>query len=366
MIYFLVNNNIHLIDAEEHLQHLKGHPTALIKIPHKLTITPTHKFDAEYEYPNLINGLKDCLNVRRINAIHQKIKKELKDVSGTDTLVFYTEYEFLNHFVVKLFKEKGARTLMIDEGFPTYESLLKIFESSRNLKATILEAYFKHLFGYSYTSVLTVNSIMRPRIADTLIDKVLLYNKVNVERELDAHLLNSKEYIYPSLNENRVLFLNERLYDYYVTMDEYLSILDDILFNLSNQFEKIYFKFHPREGEPERQILTDVVKKYEKVTILDINEPAEFIIDELNVKYIASFLAQILLNHSNSNCKVLYLFHKYPAIMKNKVFINLKKILTGLNYTFFNQWEEIRSGNIGFSDAKQAKENTRYLSTYIK
>ncbi|MGN6180609.1 MAG: polysialyltransferase family glycosyltransferase, partial [Mucilaginibacter sp.] len=275
-------------------------------------------------------------------------------------------YEFLNHFVVKLFKDKGAQTIMIDEGLPTYESLLNIFESRSNLKATILQTYFKHLFGYNYTSVLTVNNIMRPRIADILIDKVLLYNEVNVERELDAHLLNSKEYIYPNLNGNRVLFLNERLYDYYVTMDEYLGILDDILFNLSNQFEIIYFKFHPREDGPERQKLTDVVKKYAKVMILDVNKPAEFIIDELSVKYIASFLAQILLNHSNSNCKVLYLFHKYPAIMKNPVFKNLKKILTGLNYRFFNKWEEIRMEDIGFSAIKQANDNNRYLSAYIK
>jgi hypothetical protein len=59
MIYFLVNNNFHLIDAEKHFDGIKNHEIGLIKIPHQLTIAPSKKYNVEIEYPRLINKLKD-------------------------------------------------------------------------------------------------------------------------------------------------------------------------------------------------------------------------------------------------------------------------------------------------------------------
>jgi hypothetical protein len=365
MIYFLINNNIHLIDAEEHLKNLEGFKIGLIKIPHKLTIDHTYVFDFEFEYPYLIRSRKDFFDIRRIKSIHRKIRNDFVNVDNRDTLIFYTEFEYLNHYVIKLFKDRNAQIIMLDEGFATYESLLNRSGPKISLKEKLLQYYFNYVLRYTYTSVVIVNNIARPRIADTYIDKVLLYNKVNVERDLQTYLLNKKQYSYKCLDENKVIFLNERMYDYYMHMDEYLNILADILFNLSDQFKIVYFKFHPREGQEQKEIILKIIEKFERVTILNDESPVELIIDKIGTKYIASFFAQILLNHSNSNCVVLYLFHKYPQIMRNPIFGNLKRLLDKLDYSFFNKWSDIKSNGIGFSKANFAENNRLPLNMYI-
>ncbi len=96
-----------------------------------------------------------------------------------------------------------------------------------------------------------------------------------------------------------------------------------------------------------------------------MSRPIELLINELQVKYLASFFAQTLLNHSHSNCTCLYLFHKFPEIMRDQIFENFKNILDSLNYNFFNDWSEIKSNKIGFSKANIAENSRLPLTMYI-
>ncbi len=364
MVYFLVNNNIHLLDAEAHLSNLAEHKIALIRIPHKLTISSIHAFDFEVEYPYLIGSAKDYFNLRRIHKIHKKIRQDFANVNDRDTLIFYTEFEYLNHYIIKLFKNKGAKVIMLEEGLPTYESLLNKSESKSGIKEKMVQYYFNYVLGYTNTLVAKVNNIVRPRVTDKYIDKVLLYNNAPVERDLKTYLLKRRQYTYTNPDKRYIIFLNEKMYDYYVSMDEYKLILTDILSNLSENFDTVYFKFHPREKQPQRDILLEVTNTFERVTVLNDDRPVELLINELRVKYIASFLAQTLLNHSCSNCVVLYLFHLYPEISQNPVFKNLKRLLDSLNYQFFKNWSGVKLENVGFS--KDAyKNSSESLNVYI-
>lgn len=361
MIYFLVNNNFHLLDAEENIKHLRNQPVGLIKIPHKLTISPKFNYELELEFPPLIHSLIDHFRFLRIAQIHKSVKKQLNTINSTDVLIIYTEYEYLTHYVVKLFKKKNAKVILIEEGFPTYLAFASIPDSVVNFKKKILNYYLKNILGYKNTKVVSINDKYSTQLTDNQIDLVLLYTDLNIVRKINKQILESKQFKQTEINENSILFLNEAMYDHYINMDEYLTILEDIILNLSSHFEVINFKFHPRENETTRNKISAILSKFSKVVIINNDSPVELLIEEIGSKYVGSFLAQTLLYLSNSNYIPLYLFQLYPEIMRNKVFITVKKVIDEMNYTFINNWSEIKNKEIGFSQNKNNNvQNLQY------
>ena len=348
MIYFLINNNFHLIDAEKHLEDLKESKTALIKIPHKLTITSQHVFDREMEFPNLITNLKDHFNLLRIFSIHRKIRSELKNIQPNDILLFYTEYEFLTHYIINIFKKKKAKVILIEEGFPTYITFSSLPDTNLPLKKKFLNTYLKYILGYRYSKMVSLSDRPTSIIDDKQIDKILLYTKINIKRNIETGFLSTKQILFDSPREDTVLFLNEGLYGFYVSMEIYLDMIDDILKKLSSHFEHIYFKFHPREKDKDKILTETIIKKYPKTKIITDNTPVELMINEIGAKYITSFSSQTLLYLSNSNCFLLYIFHLYPELMKHKGYMSIKNMLDQMNYNFMNDWSEIKKTNIGF------------------
>ncbi len=214
MLYFLIHNNIHLIDAEEHLENLNGYETSLIKIPHRLTIKPSNLFNTVFEYPILFRRRRDYVNIKRIKSIHNKIQKDFTAVSSNDILIFYTEFELLSHHIIDLFKKKKATIIMIDEGFPTYQSLLN-YHSELSIIDKILAYHLKYVLGYANTIITKLNNVIHFRLKDEMIDQVLLYNRVNVQRNLKCNLLKCKTYIYENIDEGKIVFLNEPFYDHF-------------------------------------------------------------------------------------------------------------------------------------------------------
>jgi TusA-related sulfurtransferase len=358
MIYFLVNNNFHLIDAEKHFDGIKNHEIGLIKIPHQLTIAPSKKYNVEIEYPRLINKLKDHFYFLRIFRLHRKIKKELKNIQETDVLLFYTEYEYLTHYIVKIFKQKKAKVLLIEEGFPTYLAFASETNSSIGLKKKILDKYLKYILGYRNSKIVSANGFIYTQLEDNQIDLLLLYTNLNIKRNVLTDQLTTDKIEFKNLKENTALFLNEWIYDHYISMDQYLFIIDDIFLNLSENFDEIYFKFHPREkDEKKKQILT-VLEKYPKTKIIVDNSPVELMIEKIGAKFIISFAAQTVLYLSNSNCIALYIMQLYPELMKDAEITKIKSIIDEMDYVFMSDWSEIKNGQVGF------KEKT-YLSNTL-
>jgi len=357
MIYFLVNNNFHLIDAEQHLKDLKEYKTGLIKIPHKLTIPVEHSFDVQMEFPKLISRLKDHFNLRKIFLTHREIRNQLKNISSTDTLIFYTEYEYLTHYIVKLFKRKNARVILLEEGFPTYLTFSTLPDNRLPLKKKILGYYLNYILGYRTTKIVSINNNADTQLKDSQIDQLLLYTDLNVRRNVKTNLLPSAKKEFANLDENTVLYLNEGIYLLYVTMEEYLRIIDDILQHLSLNFEKVYFKFHPREAADEKNQARTIIQKYQNVKIVEDNSPVELMIPEIGAKYVTSFLAQTQLYLSNSNCVSIYLFHLYPELMRNQAYQSVKNVIDQMNYVFMPDWSQIKNPAIGFTKINDSKTN---------
>ncbi len=366
MIYFLVNNNFHLIDVEHHLKDLKEFKTGLIKIPHNLTLTTEKKFDFQIEFKKPISNLKDHFKIYKFYKTHQKIKNKFKDIKPTDTLVIYTEYEYLNHYIIKIFKKINAKVILIEEGFPTYLTFSILPDSKLPLKKIILSWYLKNILRYNTSNIKSINKIQNTQVNDNQIDLILLYNNINIKRKIKSGVLHTSNKIYDNLNENKIIFLNEGIYWYYVNIEEYKKIINDILDNLSNNFENVYFKFHPREKEIEKNITRNIIKNYSNIQIIEENSPVELMISKIGAKYIASFLSQTNLYISNSNCISIYLFHLYPEIMKNIAFQSVKNVIDEMNYSFLNDWSEIKNEKIGFTKIKEEANSLLYYIESLK
>ena len=364
MIYFLINNNFHLIDIQKHIKELSNQSIGLIKIPHTLTIESNYSFDREFEFPPLIRRLKDHFSFLKIFKLHQNIKKSLRDITSSDILIFYTEYEYLNHYVIRLFKKKHAKVILIEEGFPTYISFASTPDSQLSFKKKGLNFFLQYILGYSKTKIVSVNHLPKTQIEDNQIDKLLLYTDIKIKRKVKTGLLSTQNIEFNNLNENTILFLNEALYGHYMPMEEYLLIIDDIFKNLSLYFETIFFKFHPREDEESKKIIRIVLNKYPNVKIINENKPVELMIEEIDAKYVTSFLSQTILYLSNSNCISFYIFNLYPALMEHPEFITVKKIIDEMNYKFMNDWSTVKNGNQGFFKSKSNHTNT--LKFYLE
>jgi hypothetical protein len=364
MIYFLVNNNFHLIDAEKQLEELDDYPCGLIKIPHQLTLTPSEKFKLQFEFPKLISRLKDHFKFFHILSILKSIRIQLNNIQKDDVLIIYTEYEYLNHFVVKLFKQKNAKIILIEEGIPTYISFSSTPKPVEGIKKRLLIYYLKFILGIPKTTIVNINGLASTRMSDNQFDKVLLYSDLAIKRNIPVGLLQTKEFTFHNLNEKTVIYLNENIYDLHISMEKYLEILDNILLNLSKQFQKIYFKFHPREKEFGRNEAKKIIYNYPTVSIITDNAPVELMIQDIGAKTIVSFGAQTLLYLSNSNCRCIYIMHLFPELLKDKEINNMKTIVAKMDYVFISNWSDIQKTEVGFKNQTQVQRFS--LKTHLK
>jgi hypothetical protein len=347
LIYFLVNNNYHLLDVYEHCKYLKSYEKSLIQIPHTLEcIQESGIFNNIYTFNTPFKGLKNFFNVFKAKQIEKNIKNKIS-VTKDDILFVYTEYEVLNQYVISLFKKNGAKVYVIEDGgFATYLTYSVLNEGKLTLKEIIKLLYLKYILGYKFVKFLKYNGIVFPQIEDKFIDGVLLYLDVKIIRNIKKILI-SKNHRKLTLNEKKAIFLNEKMYDYYCSKKEHKIILNDILQKMSQKFEKIYFKFHPRETEDDKKWQLKILNQYHNVQIIEEKTPIENLLEKYDAKYVFSFFSAALLNVNAMGAIPVYVYHLYDRIAENSVFKQIDSVLKNLSYNFIDK--DYNCKNVGFN-----------------
>lgn len=353
MIYFLINNNYHFVDVNKHLDNLKDFDKSLIQIPHTLELVKEDKnFKNIYTFYSPFLGVKNFFNYFKIKQTHNCIKNKLR-INKNDMLFVYSEYEYLNQYIINFFKRNNARVYILDENsLSTYLIHQVCSDKTLPLKKRIMYLWIKYIIKYNYTKYIFYNNIVFPQVKDEFIDGILLYNDVKIKRNITKYLIK-KDFNKLILDDNKALFLNEKMYDYYCTKLEHLRILDDILNNLSQNFDIVYFKFHPRENELDKEWQYKVIEKYKNIKIIKDNSPIENIIGEYSARYIFSFFAVALLNLKDLGAIPIYLFHLYDEIMKNNAFKEHYSTLLTLNYQFLKDYSISNFDSVGFNNYSQ-------------
>jgi len=358
LIYFLVNNNYHLLNIFEHCNSLKDYKKSLIQIPHTLDSMNSHEFFVDiFTYETPFKSTKDFFNLYKIKQVEKQIKDNL-DIKTSDILFVSTEYEVLNQYIISLFKISNAKVYILDEGLATYISYGVKSERSLSLKEKIKLFYTKYILQYSFVEYLYYNNLVYPLIHEKYIDGVLLYLDVNIVRNINKYIIsrNTKKI---NQNSNNAIFLNQDMYNHYYSKEDHKIILEDILLRMSNCFQKSYFKFHPRETEEDREWQLKVISKFKKVHIIYENLPIESILEKYDSKYIFSFLSAALLNVNAMGAIPIYIYHLYENISRNSIFQTINNILVNADYKFINkEFDNIL--DVGFKNSlESSRENIK-------
>jgi len=347
LIYFLVNNNYHLIDVYNHSEGLKDYEKSLIQIPHTLECVNENKhFKNIYTFETPFKGLKNYFNIFKVKKKERDILKQL-NINENDILFVYTEYEILNQYIMKLFKDVVAKVYVIEDGgFPTYLTYGVKNEGKLSFKEKIQLFYLKYIIGYKFVKFLKYNNVVFPQINEKYIDGVLLYLDVNIIRNVKKFLI-SKSQKKLNLDENKAVFLNEKMYDYYCSKEDYVTILDDCISKMTQKFAKVYFKFHPRETYDNKKWQLEVLNRYPTVKIIEENTAIEYLLEKYDTKYIFSFLSAALLNVNSMNAVPVYIYHFYNIFSEKNIFKQIDLILKNADYKFIDEFYNV--DKIGFN-----------------
>lgn len=370
MIYFLVNNDYHLIDTQMHANQFRklNLPCALIRVPHALKLpTRANLFASETTISSPITSHRWTAAWWRYFVVHRELKKKITPTSF-DTLIAYTEYELINHFLINQFKTAGARVLLLEDGgLGTYLPFSQKAAEKLKIKEQLIALMTRMLPGLRDTTFHKVNGAVFPWRPDGMIDALCVYRQLDICRSIPLHVVERIEI--PGIvatKPGRVLFLNEDIYNYYQSEDAYLTGLSHILRGLCNGFSEVLFKFHPRENDSwKNRIKSLIAEDTPKVKIIDRTAPAEQILHELAPEALASYFATPLLNLEGTGIQPLYIYHLIPDLKDQPMFRQLTKLLDGWNYHFAPTWQEVRSGyqsGLKFS----SNQNNIALQTIVK
>jgi hypothetical protein len=348
MIYFLVNNDYHLLDAQYHAAELTitGQACTLIRVPHALQLpTPPALFVHEWTFASPVKGRRWIAAWLRYGSIPARLAAQLHPDSR-DTLVVYTEYELVNHFLINLFKDRGAKVFHLEDGgVGTYLAFSRLPAERLTLKERVIGAMTRMLPGLRDTRFHKINGVVFPWRPDHLIDALCLYRQVEVARELRVEVIHGPGLPAVSVRAGRVLFLNERIYDHYQGDVAYLAGLDLILTSLCRGYREVLFKFHPREtDEWKSRVTTLIAEKHADIQIVQETLPVERLLQTYAPEALASYFATTLLNLQGTGIQPLYLYHLLPDLAEQPMFRQLTFLLSQWGYCFARTWDDIHAG----------------------
>lgn len=349
MIYFLINNNYHWFDVKLHLPALKeaGMEVGLIQIPHTLETIAFHEaISKTHLFPSPFIGRKNFWNPVAIFKTHKLIKFKLK-LTKNDILLVYTEEEFLNQFLLMQFKKAGAKVFLLDEGWQSILTYSKLNYDGYSFKWKIKLFYLKYIIGYKTLRLNFLNNYGYPQIYDELIDGVLCFRYFKMARKIKQTVVQRDVKVISNLDENKVIFLSQPLYEIYVSFEEYVQIINTVVKGLSSQFETVYFKFHPREKDTEA--LQDYIRNnYTNIVFIKEKVAIEEIISCYKPKYAVSFQSVSLLNLKDMGLIPIYCFKDFNNLSKCADFIMIEEALIAMGYIFPKNIGEIISSPCGF------------------
>jgi hypothetical protein len=341
MNYFLINNNYHYIDFSSHKPLFLKKDTALIEIPHMLDkqnhddIAAAYRYEIAHHKGLLSQILNFIFTIKKINyEIHP---------SKEDVLFFYTEYEILNQYLARKFKQVGARVFLIeDAGFGTYVPFRFTASEPLTVNEWIKRSVYRCLPGLSKIRFLKLNGFVFFQMDDESIDAACLYNSVKLSRNIQTKLLTRNSQ--PIVNKilGRVIFLNEPIYEIYQNESEYIAGLIILIDGLCLGYKEVFFKFHPRESlEWREKIKIDVLLLRPNVRVLEEDSAIELLVEKYQPAAVASYFCSALLTLANRGIEPVYLFHLIPELFSQIVFKETGVILTQLGYKFVSDITEV-------------------------
>ncbi|WP_346316644.1 polysialyltransferase family glycosyltransferase [Chitinophaga sp. YIM B06452] len=347
MVYVLVNNNYHIIDLEKYKGWEDGEEVVLIRVPHTLDLQGAyqHSFTKILTYKSPIKGVKSLLAFKTIKKTLALISEELKP-GKKDVLVFFTEFEILNQYIVKMFKDAGSRVIMLEDGMATV-ALGNMEAEKLPFKYWLYRAVLRTVYQFKTLDLVMAKGMPPlPVMEDKYIDAIGLSIKSPFKRNIPVYQLKASETILTSPDENAIIFINQDLYKLgHISLSDYIEILRQALSVLSANFTTVYFKFHPREETGVREEIKKMADTFRNVTLInDFRSPVENQVEELRPGYSASFYSNSLRSLYFKGIEPFFLFHLLPGLKNTAIGGLLGQYLDHIGYNFIGSFAEMAPG----------------------
>lgn len=365
MIYFLVNNNYHRLDFENHLPHLDENNVTLIEIPHTLDEHRYTKLSGIFKYPKPQSGL--IAQVLSFLSFVRKIDADINPTSS-DTLFIYTEYEIQNQYVAWRFIQAGSRIFLIEDGgLGTYVPFRMLGSESLTLKESIKHFVYRFLPGLSRIRLHKLNGFIFPWMPDSFMNGVCLYRPVSISRTIPTIILKRPFQSQVNSTLSRVIFLNEPIYSIYQSAENYMDGLVKIITALCNGFNEVLFKFHPRESfEWRTRIKQKIIINSPCVKFIEEDTAIEEVVVLYHPSVVASYFSSALLSLCDRGIQPLFLYHLIPDIQNQPIFQETTSVLMELGYHFIQSFSEVnanfKSGLLNTSNLEKTITLTELIS----
>ncbi len=347
MLYVLVNNDYQLQALRRHdIASHCGSGVTLITVPHALSSTiSTSEFTAVHRFDTPLGRTRMPLTLWHYRTRAREVASTLRPGHG-DTLLFFTEAEWLNQIVVQHFRARGARIVMLEDGgFATYIPMSVASSEPLSWRERCVQAAYRLVPGLARSRLFKVNDQLFPRLPDSSIDAIGLYRDVQLHRDVAMRRVRMPARMPCDIRPGSVIFLNERMYDHYQTAEVYLVGLRRLMSTLTDGFACVRFKFHPREPEDWKLRIRELLgREFPAVELIDRPGTIEEMILDYRPEVLASYFSAGLLSIEYQGIEPLYLYPLLDDLVDQPVFKVATRILTAWGYRFVGSDEEVRSG----------------------
>jgi hypothetical protein len=346
MIYILINNDYQFYDLNNWINDFKDDEITLIQIPHKLNPlnnNTDHRFSNVFCFKSYFNNLFFLFNFFKINKIHNEIIKRISP-QKSDILFIYTEYEILNQFIINIFYKAKAKIYLIEDGLATM-TMFNIVNPKADIRSIMKAALIKSIFWNKYKYLRIINCPdQTPIMSDFIFNGVFVKFGKSIKRNIK--LINYKPNSTTSLNEknfnqNAAIFLNNDLYTFFCTYNEYIKYLHNSISAINEKFDVVYFKFHPRETNFYKEKISLEISRYKNIVVIQSEEIIEKTIQDYMPKFAFSHLSASLINLYFLGIEPIFLLNMEKDLIKNKFVAEINNYLINIKYNFLNNYNEI-------------------------
>jgi hypothetical protein len=348
MLYVLVNNDYQLHALRRHgiVALGGGAGVTLVTVPHALSESPgrsefsaVHRFDTPTGRTNLPGMLW------RYRSLGRRVARALHPGPG-DTLLFFTEVEWLNQIIVQHFHRCGARVVMLEDGgFATYIPMSVPASEPLSLRERCIQAAFRRLAGLARSRLFKVNGQLFPRLPDDAIHAIALYQEVRLHRDVPTRRVLRPARKRCDVRRGSVVFLNERMYDHYQSAEAYVAGLRRLMQTLTRGFASVHFKFHPREPQYWKERIGELLaQEFPSVEIIDRPGTIEAMILDYRPEVLASYFSAGLLSIEYEGIEPLYLYGLLDDLARQPVFAIATRILSAWGYRFPRGDSDVHTG----------------------
>ena len=347
MLYVLVNNDYQLQALRRHDLDSQGDGSGitLITVPHALSAISTGRFTSVHRFETPLGQTRMPFTLWRYRTRAREVATILQPQRG-DTLLFFTEAEWLNQIVVQHFRTCGARIVMLEDGgFATYIPMSVDSSEPLSWRERCVAAGYRLVPGLADSRLVKVNHQLFPRLPDSAIDAIGLYQDVPLNRDIAIRRVRKPARKPCEIRPGSVIFLNERMYDHYQAAEVYLAGLRRIMKALTGGFDSVLFKFHPREPQDWKLRIRELLRnEFPAVEVIDRPGTIEEMILDYRPEVLASYFSAGLLSIEYEGIEPMYLYPLLDDLVDQPVFRIATRILTAWGYRFVASDEGVRSG----------------------